>query len=148
MKGHFNRGDIEFEDECEIEQEGTDTMHESNTYLEMNNEAELAVNLFPSAGKKTGKMLSSHSIKNLKKKKFNQFLTSKSSMKRYNEDHENELFVGGATNLKKHSADTDSMEFEQLKYDSNEKLNVSGKKVLGQSTAALHVNNKQKLDTL
>lgn len=127
-------------------------MHESNTYLEMNNEAELAVNLFPPEGKKTGKMLSSHSIKNLKKKKFNQFLTSKSSMKRYNEDHENDAFLGGgggATNLKKHSADTDSMEFEQLKYDSNEKLSTcgitGGKKVLGLSA---HVNNKQKLDTL
>lgn len=101
-------------------------------------------------------MLTSQSIKNLKKKKLNHFLTSKSSIKRYNEDNvyanEEMLFVNGGTNLKK-TTETDSMEFEQLKYDSNEKLPSCGKQitnshanVLTQSTNSL--KNHKKLDTL
>jgi hypothetical protein len=132
LLGHFNRGDIEFDDECEV------TDQECHAAADQN-ESDLAVNLFPSGSKKSGKLLASNSIRNLKKKKLGQLLTSKSSMKRYSEDHENhDVFV------KKHSADADSMGFSELSYESSGKLNGSAKKVLATS----HVTNKQKLDTL
>ena len=150
---NFNREsqyDIEFEDE---DDDQPSKILDDNNYLDINNENNLAVNLFPS-GKK--KMLTSQSIKNLKKKKLNQFLTSKSSIKRCNDDNvyanDEMLFVNGGTNLKK-TTETDSMEFEQLKYDSNEKLascgkqtNAHTKNVLTQSTNSL--KNHKKLDTL
>lgn len=142
----FNRDDIEFEDD------GDDRESKVLDELNINNENQLAVNLFPSGQKK--KMLTSQSIKNLKKKKFNAFLTSKSSMKRYNDDND-DVFINGGTNLKK-TVDTDSMEFEQLKYDSNDKLSSYGDVGKQHSTAKLgvltqstnHIKNKQKLDTL
>jgi len=143
-----NRDDIEFEDDEENEM--ASKILDDNDYLDINNENGLAVNLFPSAGKK--KMLTSQSIKNLKKKKLNQFLTSKSSIKRYNDDtniyvNEEELFVNGVTNLKK-NLDTDSMEFQQLKYDSVEKIPgaVGQCNPLKNSTNFLKSNKK--LDTL
>lgn len=140
--GRFTRDDIEYEDD---DDDQTAKVLNDNNYLDINNENQLAVNLFPSAKKK---MLTSNSIKNLKKKKFNQFLMSKSSMKRYNEDND-DIFLNGGTNLKK-TSDTDSMEFEQLRYDSHEKLPNLDKQdssnVLVQTTN--HINNKQKLDTL
>lgn len=148
----MGRDDIEYEDENDDEDQPSKVLDDNN-YLDINNENHLAVNLFPSAKKK---MLTSQSIKNLKKKKFNQFLMSKSSMKRYNEDND-DLFLNNGTNLKK-CQDVDSMEFEQLNYESNEKLTNCGNKQ--ESTAKLYektnvlvqstnlMKNKQKLDTL
>ena len=95
-------------------------------------------------------MLTSQSIKNLKKKKFNQFLTSKSSIKRYNDDtnayvNEEELFVNGVSNLKKRP-DMDSMEFEPIKYDSIEKLVPVNIDILANSINFMKSNKK--LDNL
>ncbi len=142
-----SRDDIEFEDDEETEM--ASKMLDDNDYLDINNENGLAVNLFPSASKK--KMLTSQSIKNLKKKKFSQFLISKSSIKRYHDDtniyvNEDELFVNGVSNLKKH-ADKDSMEFEQLKYDSIEKLPAVVSQSIALSNSTNLMSNK-KLDTL
>ncbi len=153
------------DEEChrDIEYEAENNEHRASrllddNYINENNENEnLAVNLFPSNNKKKT-MVSSQSIKNLKKKKLNQLLTaSKSSIKRYqqddtnnymnsasnydDDDEENEMFVNGGTNLKK-TTDTDSMEFEQLTYESNEKLaNCASTKQQHQQASKLSMLN-------
>ena len=141
----FNRenrlNDIEYAEGDDPEEEDEDNEANGrplrvlgdNNSLDINSENSLAVNLFPSA-KKTNVCTSLKNLKN--KKKLNQLLTSKASIKRHNDDTH---------------TDTDSMEFDQSAYDSNDKLSQvkQANKLCSLLTHGTHSRaGNKKLDTL